>query len=91
MIDLISFCSSKPSNVISVKFVQLCLEITIESLHSLISVRRFLFKNSTIEFRSAKNLTDYEFYPKNLSRWSFEGGRTRSFGQLMIIINHLGE
>ena len=72
------------------KVFHFCIHISIASLQPLLSIRRLLFQNCSIDFLASHMLDDYETYPKNLSRWSFEQGRTNSFDQFIMMINYLG-
>ena len=58
--------------------------------NNLISIRRLIFENCTINFMASQQPEDYDFYPKNLSRWSFNQGQTDTFDQFIAMINHLG-
>ncbi|CAF1020390.1 unnamed protein product [Adineta steineri] len=49
-----------------------------------------MFENCTIQFLASQQHEDYDFYPKNLSRWSFNQGQTETFDQFITMINHLG-
>jgi hypothetical protein len=97
LVDLISLCSSTVENttilfesITTFKLINLCLYIDIKSIVKLISIRRLIFENCTIHFLASQQREDYDFYPKNLSRWSFNQGRTDTFDQFIIMINHLG-
>ncbi|CAF2714961.1 unnamed protein product [Rotaria sp. Silwood2] len=95
--DLISFYSLKIPNITilqesitTLKLINLCLNIDIKSIQKLKSLRRIFFQNCTIHFMASQYQEDYDFYPKNLSRWSFSQGQTDSFDQFIIMINQLG-
>ncbi len=97
LVDLISFCSSAVENttilfesITTLKLINLCLYIDIKSIEKLISIRRLIFENCTIHFLASQQREDYDFYPKNLSRWSFNQGRTDTFNQFITMINYLG-
>jgi hypothetical protein len=97
LVDLIFLCSSTVENttilfesVTTFKLINLCLYIDIKSIVKLISIRHLIFENCTIHFLARQQREDYDFYPKNLSRWSFNQGRTDTFDQFIIMINHLG-
>ncbi len=98
LVDFISFCSSYIENttilsesVTTLKLINLCIYIDMKSIQKLKSIRRLIFENCTIHFLASQQREDYDFYPKNLSRWSFNQGRTDTFNQFIAIINHLGQ
>ncbi|CAF4924861.1 unnamed protein product [Rotaria sp. Silwood1] len=94
LVDLISFYSSNitilQESITTLKLINLCININIKSIQKLKSLRRIFFQNCTIHFMARQYKEDYDFYPKNLSRWSFNQGRTDSFDQFIIMINQLG-
>jgi len=98
LVDFISFCSSiienttiLSENIITLKLINLCIYINIKSIEKFKSIRRLIFENCTIYFLASQQREDYDFYPKNLSQWSFKQGRTDTFNQFITMINHLGK
>jgi len=98
LVDFISFCSSiienttiLSENVITLKLINLCIYINIKSIEKFKNIRRLIFENCTIHFLASQQREDYDFYPKNLSQWSFKQGRTDTFNQFITMINHLGK
>ncbi|CAF0825736.1 unnamed protein product [Rotaria sordida] len=97
LVDLFSFYSSKITNITilqdsitTLKLINLCINIDIKSIQKLKSLRHIFFQNCTIHFIASQHREDYDFYPKNLSRWSFYQGQTDSFDQFIIMINQIG-
>ena len=76
-------------NITSLKLINLCIYIDVKTMQKLKSLRGISFQNCTVHFMTSLQ-EDYDFYPKNLSRWSFDLGQTDSFDQFMIMINQLG-
>jgi len=98
LVDLISFCSSIIENttilresITTLKLINLCIAIDIKSIEKLKSIRRLIFENCTIHFLASQQREDYDYYPANLSRWSFNQGRTDTFNQFITMINYLGK
>jgi hypothetical protein len=92
LVDYILLCSLNiTESVITFKLINLCVYINIESIEKLKNIRRLIFENCTISFQASPQREDYDFYPRNLSRWSFHQGQTDSFDQFIAIINHLGK
>jgi hypothetical protein len=97
LVELISFYSSIIKNtriliesLTTLKLINLCIYIDIKSIEQLKSIRRLIFENCTIHFMASQQREDYDFYPKNLSRWSFNQGRTYTFDHFITMINQLG-
>ncbi|CAF3175756.1 unnamed protein product [Rotaria socialis] len=97
IVDLFSLNSSRIENITilqeritSLKLINLCIYVDIKSLRKLKSLRRIFFQNCTIHFMISQQREDYDLYPKNLSRWSFNNGQTDSFNQFITMINQLG-
>jgi len=97
LVDFISLYSStikttriRPENVTTLKLINSCVYIHIESIQKLLSIRRLIFEYCTIYFMASQQREDYDFYPKNLSRWLFHRGQTDTFDQFITMINHLG-
>ena len=97
LVELISFYSSIIKNttiliesLTTLKLINLCIYIDIKSLEQLKSIRRLIFENCSIHFMASQQREDYDFYPKNLSRWSFNQGRTYTFAHFITMINQLG-
>lgn len=96
--DLIVECLSKfenPTsitfnNIISLNVSHLCITLSIVNLQPLKSLRRLFFHNCWIDFQTLNHSHIPNLYPKNLSRWSFDGGETKSFAHFMTMINTLG-
>ncbi|CAF4452751.1 unnamed protein product, partial [Adineta steineri] len=96
LVDLISFYSLTitnltilPESINSLKLIHLCIYIDIKTIEKFRSIRRLIFKNCTIQFLASQQHEDYDLYPKNLSRWSFNQGQTETFDQFITMINHL--
>ena len=90
LIHLTSFPIHQIEHLTTIKLINSCLQIDIKTIEKLPSIRRLIFSNCTIEFIAREQYEDYAFYPRNLSYWLFQHGRTNSFNQFMSIINHLG-
>ena len=97
LIDLISSYSSsatnitvRPEHITNLQLVRLCVSVKMGSIAKLIGIRRIAFENCTIYFTASEQQEDYDFYPSNLSRWSFNRGRTETFEHFIRVINYLG-
>lgn len=97
LVDFISFYSSKITNATSTQeqinvltLINLCIDIDLKSVQNFKNLRRISFHNCTIRFLSSQQREDYDFYPKNLTQWLFNQGRTDSFDQFIRIINQIG-
>jgi hypothetical protein len=94
LVDFISLYSSttriRPENITTLKLINSCVYIDIKSIQKLLSIRRLIFEHCTIYFMASQQREDYDFYPKNLSRWLFHRGQTDTFDQFITMINHLG-
>lgn len=78
-------------SITTLKLINLCIHIDVKSIQNFKNLRRIFFQNGTIQFMASSQQEDYDFYPKNLSRWSFNRGQTDSFDQFIKIINELGK
>ena len=98
LVELISSYLSITENPIislqkitTLRLINLCPSIGIKSLGELKSIRRLIFDNCTIDFVASQQREDYDFYPRNLSRWIFDQGSTNTFNQFISMINELGQ
>jgi hypothetical protein len=98
LIELISFDTSISKNTTSLtesittlKLIHLCVYVDIKSIQKLKSIRHLIFDNCFVHFIKSQQREDYDFYPKNLSRWSFNRGRTDTFHHFITMINQLGK
>lgn len=96
--DLIAECLSKFENstfiifshIVSLNVSHFCVTLSIVNLEPLKNLRRLLFHHCSIDFQTHNHSNVHHSYPKNLSRWSFDGGETKTFSHFMMMINALG-
>jgi hypothetical protein len=97
IIEVISFCSSESNErqtllvrITGLTLINFCLRVTLSNIELLTNIRYFYFDHCSIDFQISQQSIDYDIYPVNLSRWSFDHGQTHSFEQFINMINYLG-